>query len=263
MLVKSVFRLTAIACLVLHICFSAQAQSSAQGARKVDEFGDILLTDIKARLDNFAIQLQQEAGARGFIIIYRTRHDLPGLNSRLAGRMKNYLVNLRGITADRVVVVDGGVASSLVQELWIVPIGATPKPRDDVYTGQLTDTTSAWKFDEYYYPLPQGIDDENEYMGNSLEAFAEALRKYPNSQAYILAYPQYYRRGGYIDRSNTALRMLRAVRANLVNKYHIASSRIKVMNGGYRKLRQVELWIVPRGEHPPIATPNAFPKKRR
>ena len=263
MVIKNIFRLTTIACLVLHICISTQAQSGTQGARKFDEFGDILLTDIKARLDNFAIQLQQEPGARGFIIIYRTRHDLPGLNSRLAGRMREYLVNARGISDDRVVFVDGGVASSLVQELWIVPMGATPKPRDDVYTGQLTDTTSAWKFDEYYYPLPQGYDEGDEYAGNSLEAFAEALRKYPNSQAYILAYPQYYRRGGYIDRPGTALKMLRGVRAGLVGRYHIAASRIKTMNGGYRKLRQVELWIVPRGEHPPIATPNAFPKKRR
>jgi hypothetical protein len=263
MLVKNIFRLTAISCLVLHICFSAQAQSGSQGARKFDEFGDILLTNIKARLDNFTIQLQQEPDTRGFIIIYRTRHDLPGLNSRLAHRMKSYLVNLRGMSAERIVTVDGGIASSLVQELWIVPIGATPKPRDDVYTGQLIDTTSAWKFDEYYYPLPPGNDEENDYTGNSLDAFAQALQKYPNSQAYILAYPQYYRRGGYIDRSSTALKMLGAVRADLVGRYHIASSRIKTMNGGYRKLRQVELWIVPRGEHPPIATPNAFPKKRR
>jgi hypothetical protein len=251
-----------IICIALPLDSFAQSQSSTQAARKFDEFGDILLTDIKARLDGFAIQLQSEPGTRGFIIIYRTRHDLPGLNSKLAARMKNYLVNDRGIDVERIVTVDGGVASSLAQELWIVPVGATPKPRDDVYTGQLIDTTSAWKFDEYYYPSPHD-DGEYGFDADSLEAFVDALQREPHSQAYILAYSQYYRRGGYLDPPNTALKMLKAVRANLVNKYRVSPSRIKVVNGGYRKQRQIELWIVPRGEHPPVATPNAFPKKRR
>lgn len=260
-LIKLAITLTLV-CLALPVDSIAQGQSSAQGARKFDEFGDIYLSDIKARLDNFAVQLQNEPGTRGFIIIYRARRDLPGLNSRLAGRMKDYLVNSRGIPAERVVTVDGGVANCLTQELWIVPIGATPTPRSDAHTNQFIDTDSAWKFDEYYYPLPGNYDEGDEYAGNSLEAFAEALRKYARSQAYILVYPEHHieRRS---DPPNTALKMLRAVKADLVSKYGIASSRIKLMNGGYRKLRQVELWIVPRGEHAPIPTPNSFPKKRR
>jgi hypothetical protein len=253
----------------------AQSQSSTQAARKFDEFGDIYLTDIKARLDNFAIRLQNEPETRGFIIVYRSRRDLPGLSSRLTTRMRNYLVDLRGISAERLVTVDGGIASALVQELWIVPVGATPTPRGDAYSNQFVDTESAWKFDEYYYALPNGVD---EYAGDSLEAFAEALRKQPNSQAYIVAYPQYYierwelnegrrkirtRQRISKDRPGTALKMLKEVKADLVKRYRVAPSRIKVVNGGYRKQRQIELWIVPRGEHPPIPTPNAFPKKRR
>lgn len=261
MLIKLVIILSFI-CPALPLDSFAQGTGDAPGARKFDEFGDIYMTDIKARLDNFVIQLQQETGTRGFIIIYRARRDLPGLNSRLANRMKDYLINARGVAADRLVTVDGGVASCLTQELWIVPIGATPTPRSDAHSNQFIDTDSAWKFDEYYYPLPGKYDEGNEYTGISLEAFADALLKYPNSHAYILAYPQYSleRRP---EPPGTALKMLGALKAELVGKYHIASARIKLVNGGYRKLRQVELWIVPRGEHPPIATPNAFPKKRR
>jgi hypothetical protein len=253
----------------------AQSQASTQAARKFDEFGDLYLTDIKAHLDNFAIQLQSEPDTRAFIIVYRSRRDLPGLSSRLARRMRDYLVDSRGISAERVITVDGGRASSLVQELWIVPVGATPTPRSDAYSNQLVDTESAWKFDEYYYPLPNGID---EYAGDSLEAFAEALRKQPDSQAYIVAYPQYYierwelnkvgrktrtRQRIRQDRPGTSLKILKEVKADLVKRYRVAVSRIKVMNGGYRKQRQIELWIVPRGEHAPIPTPNAFAKKRR
>jgi hypothetical protein len=251
-----------IICIALPLDYSVQAQSSTQTARKFDEFSDLLLTEIKARLDNFAIQLQNEPGTRGFIIAYRSYRDLPGLSSRLLGPMKEYLVNSRGIPADRVVTVDGGEASCLMHEFWIVPIGKTPTPRNDAYSRHFIDTESAWKFDEYYYPLPQDYDEGDEYVGNSLEAFAEVLRKLPRSQAYILAYPQYHSERR-LDPSNTSLKMLKTVKARLVNKYRISPSRIKIVNGGYRKLRQVELWIVPPGEHAPIATPNAFPKKRR
>jgi len=259
----------------------AQSQSSTQAARKFDEFGDIQYSDLIARLDNFAIQLQSEPNTRGFVMVYRSRRDLYGLSGRLASRMKGYLVYSRGIDSERVVTIDGGIASSLVQELWIVPVGTAPTPRGDVYSGQLVDTESAWKFDEYYFPLPQDSREGkgyNTFDGNSLEAFAEALRKQPGSQAYIIAYPQYYierwkinevgrkirtRQRISLDRPGTALKVLKAVKGDLVDRYRVASSRIKVMDGGYRKLRQVELWIVPRGEHAPIPTPNTFPKKRR
>lgn len=252
-----------LVCLSLPGVCIAQG-SNAQGARKFDEFGDLQISDIIARLDNFAIQLQQEPDTRGFIMIYRARRDLPGLNSRLADRMKRYMVDSRGVAADRVVTIDGGVASALVQELWIVPVGSTPKPRDDVYTGPLIDTESAWKFDEHFVPSPRDEMGEVNYpLGSSLEAYAEVLRKYPNSHAYIIAYPQYSRGRGQLDRRGTATKMLGAVRRNLVDEYRIPRSRIKTVNGGYRKLRQIELWIVPRCEHAPIATPNAFPKKRR
>jgi diadenosine tetraphosphate (Ap4A) HIT family hydrolase len=249
-------------CLVLFFSSLLQAQSSGQAARKFDEFGDIQMSDLKARLDNFAIQIQQEPGTRGFIITYRSHRDLPGLSSRLASPAKEYLINNRLIPAERIVTVDGGEAECLMYEFWIVPAGAAPKPRGDAYQRHFVDTTSAWKFDEYYYPLFDEYDEGDSVAGNSLEAFAEVLRKLPRSQAFILAYPQHH-----VERSsdppNAALRMLKAVKAELVRKYKIAPSRIKVMNGGYRKLRQVELWIVPRGEHAPIPTPNSFPKKRR
>jgi hypothetical protein len=269
-----------VVCLALVFSSFAQAQSSNQAARKFDEFGDIYLTDIKARADNFAIQLQNQPDARGFIIVYRTRRDLPGLSSRLAGRIKGYMVYSRGIAAERVITVDGGEADCLTQELWIAPAGTAPTPRSYAYSQQFIDTETALKFDEYYYPQPQDADLEDaEYAGSSLEAYAEALRKQPGAQGYIVVYPQYYierwedydaegkskgmKRRLHFDQPATALKVLNAVKGELVGKYRIASSRVKVMNGGYRRLREVELWIVPRGVHAPIATPNAFPKKRR
>lgn len=285
MLLRCYFKLILIPfifCPALHFEHLSWAQTNTTSARKIDEFGDILLTDLKARLDNFAIELTNNPGTRGFIVVYRSRRDLPGLNSRLIGVMKRYLYYTRGLSSERIVAVDGGEASCLAQELWVVPVGATPTPRSDAYSREFIDTESARKFDEYYYPPPNesSEDDAYEYIDarDSLEAFAGALRKEPRSLAYIIAYPQYYierwyesvGRGGtrahrriHLDYPSTAWKMLKAVKADLVNTYHIAPLRVKVVNGGYRRMRQVELWIVPRGEHAPIPTPNAFPKVHR
>ncbi|MDT5120522.1 MAG: hypothetical protein QOC96_4 [Acidobacteriota bacterium] len=259
-LIKMIIMLSFICLVSPHNCFAQAQQVSKQEAEKFDEFGDILLTEIKARLDNFAIQLQNQPNTRGFIIAYRSYRDLPGLSSRLLHPMKDYLINTRGFASNRVVTIDGGGAECLTTELWIVPIGAAPKIRSDVYARHLLDTETALKFDEYYYSMPP-YDEGDEYAGSSLEAFSDALRKYPRSQAYVIAYPRYY--NGSPDRPNTASTMLGEVKGVLVKNYRIAASRIKIVNGGYRRQRQVELWIVPHGVHAPIATPNAFPKKRR
>ena len=210
-------------------------------------------------------------------MVYRSRRDLPGLSGRLTQLIKSYLVDTRGLQAERVMTVDGGEASCLWQELWVVPAGTAPKPRDDAYTRALTDTDSIRKFDEYYYFMPQDgeMSEGDDYfdMGNSFEGYAAVLRQEPRALAYIIAYPQYYVERGsvdeggrtrtrvYLDRRGTAGKILSEVRAELVKTYHLASSRIRVVDGGYRKTRAVELWIVPRGEHAPIPTPNAFPKK--
>ncbi|HMH44850.1 MAG TPA: hypothetical protein VK557_15270, partial [Pyrinomonadaceae bacterium] len=83
--------------------------------------------DEKARLDNFAIQLQNEPTAAGYIIGYGSC-DAEGLTR--ANRAKDYLVNTRGIDAGRLMTVDAGCLPELQVQLWIVPQGATPPTGD-------------------------------------------------------------------------------------------------------------------------------------
>ena len=90
-------------------------------ARKFDEYGNIRFNDEKARLDNFAIQLQNEPTATGTIIVYGSCN---GEAQQRGDRAKDYLVNTRGIEAGRITVVDGGCRSELTVQLWIVPSGA-------------------------------------------------------------------------------------------------------------------------------------------
>jgi hypothetical protein len=95
-------------------------------ARKFDEYGNIAFNDEKARLDNFAIELQNNPGAQGYIIAYGGRKARANEAQARADRAKDYLVNTRQIDSGRIVTVDGGYREDLTVELWIVPTGATP-----------------------------------------------------------------------------------------------------------------------------------------
>jgi hypothetical protein len=97
---------------------------------KYDEFGEIPRDDEKARLDNFAIELQNNPGSQGYIIAYGGRRSKFGDGKKRSERARDYVVQTRGIDASRIVVIDGGARETAATELWIVPPGANPpRPR--------------------------------------------------------------------------------------------------------------------------------------
>lgn len=110
---------------------STSVKPAPVGAVRFDEYGDIRFNDEKARLDNYAIELQNQPGAEGYIIAYGTcvgdgtcTHTSCIVAEKRAERAKDYLVNTRGIDAGRIMTVDGGCRSSVDVELWVVPRGA-------------------------------------------------------------------------------------------------------------------------------------------
>jgi hypothetical protein len=111
---------------------STPIKAPQKGPRKFDEYGNIRFNDEKARLDNFAVQLQNEPGTSGYIIGYGSCGS-EGLER--ANRAKDYLVNTRGVDASRIVVVDGGCRSELLVQLWLAPQGTTA-------AGDATDTVT-------------------------------------------------------------------------------------------------------------------------
>jgi len=91
-----------------------------------DQYNDLRFNDEKARLDNFAIQLQQQPDATGYYAIWGS---CEGEGQRRADRAIAYLVNTRGIDASRIkAVVDPNCRETLTVELHICPPNATPKP---------------------------------------------------------------------------------------------------------------------------------------
>ena len=134
------FPTAALACLFV-VAACAHAAAAQQQSRKFDEFGDICCDDEKARLDNFANELRVNPDTVGFIIFYGgRRHRYPycygeqlltprrGEAAARAARLKPFMMAVRGVPSERLIVVNGGYREEWSAEFWIVPKG-TPPPR--------------------------------------------------------------------------------------------------------------------------------------
>ncbi|HVF24147.1 MAG TPA: hypothetical protein VM941_13755, partial [Pyrinomonadaceae bacterium] len=95
-------------------------------AREFDECNNCTFDDQKARLDNLAVELQNDPATTGYVIAYGGRMSPIGQTARLMTRARDYLINERGIDGSRVVIINGGFRESDSVELWVVPRGATP-----------------------------------------------------------------------------------------------------------------------------------------
>ena len=96
---------------------------------KFDEFESLAFDDDKARLDAFAIELQNQPDSQGYIIMYQGTDKL-SMKSRsvdkLSKRTLDYLVKTRGVDPRRIVITNWGTRAKTMYELWIIPPGAQP-----------------------------------------------------------------------------------------------------------------------------------------
>jgi len=108
------------------------AQASTDVTRTIiktkcyDCFPFIAFDDTKARLDNFAIELQNNPSAQGYMIVYSGTGSRAGQAERLIERAKDYLMKERTLDVSRLTVINGGYRDTDYFELWVVPQGAEP-----------------------------------------------------------------------------------------------------------------------------------------
>ena len=94
--------------------------------------------DQKARLDNLAVELQNDPTATTYVIAYGGRTSRIGQADLLGDRARNYLVAQRGIDQSRITVINGGFREEDSVELWIIPSGAIPpQPTPTVQAGDV------------------------------------------------------------------------------------------------------------------------------
>lgn len=92
----------------------------------VDYYPPLPRDDEKARLDNFAIQLQNDPSAKGYVVVYGGPRATTAEKQKRIQRAMDYLTHTRGVDAARVVTLQGGSREQTTTELWIVPLGADP-----------------------------------------------------------------------------------------------------------------------------------------
>lgn len=96
--------------------------------RKFDEFSPMMKDEvINERLDNFAIELQNDKTAKGVLLFYAGRTSRVGAIEALLAYAKKHLSSKRAIPATQLVAQDGGFRESGLIELWLMPAGA-PMP---------------------------------------------------------------------------------------------------------------------------------------
>src|SRR5215213_1314460 len=107
-------------------------------AREFDECNNCTFDDQKARLDNLAVELQNDPTTRAYVIAYGGRMSPVGQVEKLMNRAREYMVTQRGIDASRLSVVNGGYREEDSVELWIVPSGAAvPQATPTVQAGEV------------------------------------------------------------------------------------------------------------------------------
>jgi hypothetical protein len=88
-----------------------------------------------------------------------------------------------------------------------------------------------------------------------LDSFATELQNDPSSMGYIMAY------AGRRARRGEAQRRGEQAKSYLVKEYGLEDARLVVVDGGHKEWRTVELFIVPSGATPPVASPTVDPKE--
>jgi hypothetical protein len=251
--------------VILPVIISAQNLNNYIKPIKVDEFGEIQYSDMMARLDSAVIELQNNPTSLMTVISYRDAATPIGKTIRTFKFMKHYLTVSRGIDSSRVKFIDGGeTEAGFIFQIWNIPAGAKEPELLKLISDSINNTKIAREFDDDYYGFGES---ESEYAdGDTFTEFADVIKREPDSTAYVILYPTYYK---YNDSDvNSAgetdsLRKINRVKVDItrrLRKVGVPLSKIKIVNGGYRDFRQVELWILPKGVKPPVATPNAFPK---
>ena len=247
--------------LIISLGFAAGAQAHGLASepidpRRFDAFGTLGHCDLGARLDNFAIALQQEPQSVGHIIAYGPEGDGPGTGKLLLKLMKEYLLEARGLPKRRINTIYAGRNEPLYQpkfELWITRKGVDPPDPPSFETtiatfkGLFVEDETADAID-VLWPEEMGPG-----IGLSIDAaFADLLRQQKNAVPYIVIYNGEAAVPGSAQRA--AERQLEALK-----RHKVDVGRIKTIFGGVRKKTLLQLWVTAPGDPPPVKDAGAEP----
>lgn len=98
--------------------FSAAAEIKGK-LHLIDSFGQVSNGDIKARLDSFLVDLQNNPITKGYIIVYGDRTDKLNRDVERRITLINNHFRFRNFDVSRITIVRGGFREELSSELWL------------------------------------------------------------------------------------------------------------------------------------------------
>ena len=244
----------AILAAVLSVHAPAFAQETAQPMvcfRAFDEYGQLRHCDHLARLDNYAIQLMNQPEFSGYIVVYAP----PSANKQIRDSITDYLVNTRGITAKRLKTIDAGYNTELAEPR--IQLFLAPKDfkfdfieKLDVNLQDFKGMLDAYQHGDDVAISSNTVSDEEESdvpsFGNvAFAAFDEILKAQKNATGYILGF-------NGADAAPGAWQRVGQLTFEALKEFGLEPGRLKIAYGGQSKETQVQLWIMPKGETPPI-----------
>jgi hypothetical protein len=174
---------------------------------------------MKALIDSFYIDLENDSTVRGYIIIYGSERAA----SHRELFLRNYLT-MRNFDKSKIKLINGGITKEIKTELWIAPENAEPPKL----------IPALRKFDEF------GLISNAEIKVRS-ERFLEKVIAENSSQGYIITYG-----------TNRAIAAReRQLRNSSSWRCDYDCARITFIKGGNSKRLKTIFWIVPEGVEPP------------
>lgn len=242
-------------CLLTGAAAKLYAQEAA--AYKVEEvvnprcdFSEVpQITDPPPSGRIFAV-LDKHQSAKAAIIVYG---QLPGTTRRYAQDVRRWMIESRGVTAERLVALYGGRSDQLRLELWLVPRGAALpalNPPEDYRSATLFDTYEYW----------EGESCASSHLP-ALRTFGEALKQRPGWQGFIV-FRRHRNKAGIREGEEAwdmdgkvtyrqALRRAFKDKRFLAAKLGLAPARLKTLIVEDDRWTHAELWLVPPGAQAP------------
>jgi hypothetical protein len=229
---------TTFAALILCAPINAAAQSGS--ATKFDSYENLPTDDEAAHLDAFYEALRQQPDLRGYLIGYKQASIAPGVLLRRLYGDQRYLIEMRGVAPNRVVVIEGGYKQKSTIELWLVPNGAPP-PAPTPAALPIQINTKRYLFDDECLECEPAVNLDLYGLTDGIRFYAVELQRNPNARAIIVVRP-----GEHLGVRKT-LSEARRAKWLLIRDYKIAAGRITINPAprGKDNLSTAELWIVP------------------
>jgi hypothetical protein len=243
----------------LQIC---EAQEKTE-ALLIDEFDKLCSEEVMARYDSFLGELGNNPSAMGYFVFYGDAQREGG-NLNFIAFLKDIYPDSRRFDKTRLAVVRGANRPQMHVQFWVVPPGAeAPTPEKEFLREKINSTKI---FDKNWADFYKDYGGTTEIYSSSflelgcefapnVREFAKILLADAELTGYLVVYTKF---GKGAKRGN----QVAAFAVNdLVKNYKAPRSRLRTIYGGSREKPELELWLVPKGDKPPVPKPESKPIK--